>query len=118
MVLAEKLAHTRETRVGTATVELRTLTLGIKTHRAELVDIERTAETADTLLTEYSRTAVLQANGHIASQHQRREQHKAQKSYQHVDQALHITLKTVHAVGDKGKVIGHKILLYIFRYYS
>ena len=53
--------------IRTSLVKGGTEFLSVQTHAAELIDMKRTTETTDTLLLEYSRTAILTPHDDIAN---------------------------------------------------
>lgn len=72
VVLTQELAHTGEPHVLTARIECGAVLLGIEPHATELVNIERTTETPDTLLAEYGRSAVFALHSQVTNQKQGR----------------------------------------------
>ena len=67
MMLAQELPRTGHTGIRTSLVKGGTEFLSVQTHAAELIDMKRTTETTDTLLLEYSRTAILTPHDDIAN---------------------------------------------------
>lgn len=55
MMLTQELAHMRHTGISASLVKGRAELLSVQTHAAELIDVKRATETADTLLPEDSR---------------------------------------------------------------
>ena len=72
MVLTQELADLGHAFVLAAGIQGRACLLGIGLHATELVDVERTTETADTLLLENGRSAVFALDCNVAEQKQRR----------------------------------------------
>lgn len=73
MVGADETADLCKTRVLVTSEKGRTAGLGVGAHRAELVDVERTAETAYALLAVDCRASVLDLDGKPDDKEQRRE---------------------------------------------
>lgn len=103
MVGAQESADSGESRVivATAVAQLRPHLLGVETHGAEFVDVERASETSDTFLTENGRAAVLALDGDGAEGADRRENQQREARKGHVDNALGVARKGRHAVGDE-----------------
>ena len=70
MMLTQELAHMRHTGISASLVKGRAELLSVQTHAAELIDVKRATETADTLLPEDSRAAILAPYGDVADQEQ------------------------------------------------
>ena len=100
MMRPQEFPDTGQTRVGITCIQRRSLILGIHTHGTELIDVERTAETADALLFVNGRAVVLTPDQDIATQHERRENHKRYGRHDAIDDTLEIPLKSRHAVRD------------------
>ena len=60
----------RHTGISASLVKGRAELLSVQTHAAELIDVKRATETADTLLPEDSRAAILAPYGDVADQEQ------------------------------------------------
>ena len=82
------------------------LLLGIETHRAEFVDVEGLTKTADTLLLEDRRTAILPSHSNVADQKQRREDDQSNQSHEHVAKPFHVARKARHAIRNE-PLFGH-----------
>ena len=106
VVLAQCAANGGETRVAiVAGKELRTLGFGVGVHGAEFIDEERPSAAPDALLAEESRAAVAAANGYVAVEEERREDHEADGRNEDVEQAGDETFACAHAVLD-GDIVG------------
>ena len=70
MMLTQELAHMRHTGISASLVKGRAELLSVQTHAAALIDVKRATETADTLLPEDSRAAILAPYGDVADQEQ------------------------------------------------
>lgn len=80
MMLTQELAHMRHTGISASLVKGRAELLSVQTHAAELIDVKRATETADTLLPEDSRAAILAPYGDVADQEQGGEYDQAIKA--------------------------------------
>ena len=98
MMLAQELAHTGHAGIRTSLVKGRTKLLSVQTHATELIDVERAAETANPLLPENGRTAILAPYGDVADQEQRGEYDQGDKGQKAVPYTLHVTLEGVHPI--------------------
>ena len=70
----------RHTGISASLVKGRAELLSVQTHAAELIDVKRATETADTLLPEDSRAAILAPYGDVADQEQGENTTKAIKA--------------------------------------
>ena len=61
MMLAQELPHTGHAGICASLVKGRAELLSVQTHATELIDVERATETANPLLPENGRTAILDA---------------------------------------------------------
>ena len=73
MVGSEELSGFRQTVVIVGVAQLGAFLLGIDHHATELVDVERTSETANTFLLVDGRTVLLALDGDIAKKEKWRE---------------------------------------------
>ena len=80
MMLTQELAHMRHTGISASLVKGRAELLSVQTHATELIDVERATETANPLLPENGRTAILAPYGDVADQEQRGEYNQAIKA--------------------------------------
>ena len=101
VVGVEEAAHLRHAVVPLAGIEGGAVLFGIELHAAELIDVERAAEAPDALLLEDGGTAVFAPHGNVAYQEQRGKNKKRAESQETVDNALGVTLESVHPVGDE-----------------
>ena len=98
MMLTQEPANMGHAGVSTSLVKSRTEFLRIQTHATELIDVERATETADTLLLENGRTAILAPYGDVTDQEQRGEYDQGDKGQKAVPYTLHVTLEGVHPI--------------------
>ena len=101
MVLAKELADLCQTTVFAAGIERRSIFLGIELHAAELINVEGTSETTDTLLLENGRAAVFALHGNVANQKQRRKDNQGNRGCQKVSNPLRVAFKTIHSIGNE-----------------
>lgn len=101
MMLAQELAHTGHAGISASLVKGGAELLSVQTHAAELIDVERATETADTLLLENGRTAILAPYGDVADQEQGAEYDQGDKGQKAIPYTLHVTLEGVHPIRDK-----------------
>ena len=80
MMLAQELAHMRHTGISASLVKGGAELLCVQTHAAELIDMKRMAETANPLLPENGRAAILAPHGDVADQEQGGDTTKAIKA--------------------------------------
>ena len=98
MMLTQELAHMRHTGISASLVKGRAELLSVQTHAAELIDVKRATETADTLLPEDSRAAILAPYGDVADQEQGGEYDQGDKGQKTIPYTLHVTLEGVKSV--------------------
>lgn len=98
MMLTQEPANMGHAGVSTSLVKSRTEFLRIQTHATELIDVERTTETTDTLLLENGRTAILAPYGDVTDQEQRGEYDQGDKGQKAIPYTLHVTLEGVHPI--------------------
>ena len=98
MMLAQELPRTGHTGIRTSLVKGGTEFLSVQTHAAELIDVKRATETADTLLPEDSRAAILAPYGDVADQEQGGEYDQGDKGQKTIPYTLHVTLEGVHPI--------------------
>lgn len=103
-MFAQELTDAGQSLIAPFCIKFGTTSLGIDAHGPKFVDVERTTEASDTLLLEDGRSAVLTSNCDIAEKEKRREDNKTQPGNQAVDDALGVTLKGIHAVGNEFRV--------------
>ena len=88
-------------RICASLVKGRAELLSVQTHATELIDVERATETANPLLPENGRTAILAPYGDVADQEQRGEYNQGDKGQKTIPYTLHVTLEGVHPIRDK-----------------
>ena len=88
VVLTQELSDLSQARILVAAVKGRTHGLGIQTHAAELVDVERTTEAADALLAVDCRAAVLALDEDVAEKERRAEDYQQYTRKDTVDYSL------------------------------
>lgn len=101
MMLAQELAHMRHTGISASLVKGGAELLCVQTHAAELIDMKRTAETANPLLPENGRAAILAPHGDVADQEQGGEYDQGDKGQKTIPYTLHVTLEGGHPIRDK-----------------
>lgn len=101
VVLTQELADLGHAFVLAAGIQGGTCLFGIELHAAELVDVERTAETADALLLENGGTAVFALDSNVAEQKQGGKDNHGDQGGQTVNNTLGVAFETIHSVGDE-----------------
>lgn len=101
MMLAQELAHMRHTGISASLVKGGAELLCVQTHAAELIDMKRMAETANPLLPENGRAAILAPHGDVADQEQGGEYDQGDKGQKTIPYTLHVTLEGGHPIRDK-----------------
>lgn len=101
VVLTQELADLGHAFVLAARIQGGTCLFGIELHAAELVDVERTAETADALLLENGGTAVFALDSNVAEQKQGGKDNHGDQGSQTVNNTLGVAFETIHSVGDE-----------------
>lgn len=101
VVFTKELADLGHAFVLAAGIQGGTCLFGIELHAAELIDVERTTETADTLLLENGGTAVFALDGNVAEQKQGGKDNHGDQGGQTVNNTLGVAFETIHSVGDE-----------------
>lgn len=101
VVLTQELADLGHAFVLAAGIQGGTCLFGIELHAAELVDVERTTETADALLLENGGTAVFALDSNVTEQKQGGKDNHGDQGSQTVNNTLGVALETIHSVGDE-----------------
>ena len=91
----------RHTGISASLVKGGAELLCVQTHAAELIDMKRTAETANPLLPENGRAAILAPHGDVADQEQGGEYDQGDKGQKTIPYTLHVTLEGGHPIRDK-----------------
>ena len=98
VVLAEKTLKLRRFHTVALRHELRTLVFHHSAQRAELVDGERLATIADTLLSEKHRTVFLDNHDEGDDKEHREEDDKSEQGTDKIRDPLHAALKGIHCI--------------------
>ena len=101
MMLAQELAHMRHTGISASLVKGGAELLCVQTHAAELIDMKRTAETANPLLPENGRAAILAPHGDVADQEQGGEYDQGDKGQKTIPIRFTLRSKAVIPSGIK-----------------
>lgn len=112
VVFTKEFADLGHAFVLAAGIQGGTCFFGIELHAAELVDVERATETADTLLLENGRTAVFALDSNVAEQKQGGKDNHSDQGDQTVNNTLGVAFETIHSVGDEVVILLNFLKIY------
>ena len=112
VVLTKELADLGHAFVFAAGIQGGTCLFGIELHAAELVDVERTTETADALLLENGGTAVFALDSNVTEQKQGGKDNHGDQGSQTVNNTLGVAFETIHSVGDEVVILLNFLKIY------
>ena len=112
VVFTKELADLGHAFVLAAGIQGGTCLFGIELHAAELVDVERTTETADALLLENGGTAVFALDSNVAEQKQGGKDNHGDQGSQTVNNTLGVAFETIHSVGDEVVILLNFLKIY------
>lgn len=101
VMFTQELTDFGHTFIFSTGIEGRTVFFSIELHTAELVDVKRTTETADTFLFKDGRTSVFPFYGNVAEQEQGGEYNQGDQGNQTVNDTFGISLETIHPIRNK-----------------
>lgn len=112
VVFTKELSDLGHAFVLAAGIQGGTCFFGIELHAAELVDVERTTETADALLLENGGTAVFALDSNVAEQKQGGKDNHGDQGSQTVNNTLCVAFETIHSVGDEVVILLNFLKIY------
>ena len=112
VVFTQELADLGHAVICAAGIQGGTCLFGIELHAAELVDVERATETADTLLLENGGTAVFALDSNVAEQKQGGKDNHGNQGDQTVNNTLGVAFETIHSVGDEVVIFFNVLKIY------